>query len=197
MLTYDDSFTLGEARARYFAENGFGDDGGYHAPWVRLRVGPLPFYLPNIQARAVAVPYHDAHHILTNYETTWAGEGEVAIWEIGSGGCAHHWEAWLVNLHAVAIGVMLHPRRMWRAFLYGRRCSNLYRVPFDDALLTSKLGPLRRRLRLENAVEQKGLGSYALFAMWSMLGVFVMLVTVALCIFIITMLLAMVFHRIR
>lgn len=68
--------TVAEARARYFAANGF-DERGYAARWVRLQAGPIPIYFPNTRARVRSVRVHDVHHVVTGYATTWTGEAEI------------------------------------------------------------------------------------------------------------------------
>lgn len=148
MTRYADDLTLRAARARYFRDNGFADDGGYGARWVRFQLGPyfLPL-LPNTPQRVRAVRLHDLHHVATGYATTWIGEAEIAAWEIASG-CADHYAAWLLNLWAMAIGLAIAPRAVWRAFVRGRRSRNLYREPWREALLEERVGALRARLGL-------------------------------------------------
>ena len=81
-----------EVRARYFAENGFGD-GGYDDRFVVLRVGGVPVLVfPNTKQRVPSVCIHDVHHVLTGYATRWRGEGEIGAWELASG-CREHWAA--------------------------------------------------------------------------------------------------------
>lgn len=139
--------TLAHALADYFRVNGFGDDGGYQAAWVDFKVGPIPMPFPNTASRKRAVRFHDLHHALTGYATDLRGELEISAWEIGSG-CADHVAAWYLNLSATATGVILAPRRTWRAFLRGRRCRNLYRARYDDALLGRRVADVRRELGL-------------------------------------------------
>jgi len=137
-----------EARARYFAENGFGD-GGYDDRWVVLRVSGWPLLaFPNSAQRVRSVRIHDVHHVLTGYATSWRGEGEIAAWELASG-CRDHWAAWLLNLSAAAIGGVIAPRATWRAFRRGRRSRNLYDREWDDAILEGTVGELRRELGLD------------------------------------------------
>lgn len=50
--------TVREAREGYFKESGF-NEATYSDRWVKLPLGPLKFYLPNIAARKKAVPLHD------------------------------------------------------------------------------------------------------------------------------------------
>ncbi len=138
-----------EARARYFAENGFGDDGGYGAKWVDFKLGPLPFPFPNSAARVRAVRYHDLHHVLTGYRTDFLGELEISAWEIGAG-CKDFWAAWQLNLGGLAGGTLLIPRRTFRAFVRGRHAQSLYGLPLDE-LLGSTVGDVRAKLRVEAA----------------------------------------------
>jgi hypothetical protein len=139
------SLTLREARARYFERAGF-DQGSYTDRWVRLAVFGLPLLaFPNTAGRVRAVKLHDLHHVLTGYDTSWTGEGEIAAWELASG-CRDHWAAWALNAAAALIGVFVAPRRIQRAFARGRRERNLYDVEFSDALLEEPLGALRARL---------------------------------------------------
>ncbi|NUO49060.1 MAG: hypothetical protein HOV80_09415, partial [Polyangiaceae bacterium] len=47
-VSYDPSMTMRQARDKYFAENGFGEDGGYSDTWVDFKRGPVPFPFPNL-----------------------------------------------------------------------------------------------------------------------------------------------------
>ena len=164
MAVYPDTLTVREARARYFAANGF-DENGYEARWVRLQAGPIPLFILNTNARVRAVRFHDLHHVVTAYDTTWTGEAEIAAWEIASG-CAHHYAAWLLNLQAMAIGLLINPEAVFRAFLRGRRSANLYRQAFSDNLLSSTVGEMRRRLYLDTAPGSPTLDDRVAFAGW-------------------------------
>lgn len=152
--TYDPASTMLEARTRYFEDNGFGQDGGYGKRWVALKLGPLPFAIPNTQARVRAVRYHDLHHVLTGYGTDWTGESEISAWELASG-CRDMWAAWVLNLSAMGIGLLLDlfrgRARTRRAFVRGRHSRNLYDRDYGDALLSQPLGALRAELDLDRA----------------------------------------------
>jgi hypothetical protein len=143
----DEDLSLREARARYFRANGFGADGGYAASWVKVRLGPIPFAFPNTAARVRAVRFHDLHHVVTGYATDVVGEAEIAAWEIATG-CAGFGAAWLLNLHALVLGLLRAPGATWRAFARGRRTRNLYRWPYDEALLGARVGDVRAQLGL-------------------------------------------------
>ena len=136
--------TVREARARYFAENGF-DEGGYRSRFVKLQLGPLPVWILNTKSRVRSVRLHDVHHVLTGYGTDVLGEGEIGAFELGAG-CADHFAAWYLNLNAVAIALPLGPGALRRAFARGRRSRCLYDREWDEALLDETVAGLRRRL---------------------------------------------------
>lgn len=148
---YDPAWTLRQARTRYFEDNGFGADGGYNARWVKLKLGPIPYAIPNTAGRVRAVRYHDLHHIMTGYRTDWMGEFEISAWEVGSG-CRNLVAAWVLNLGGMFGGMFLSPRRTYRAFVRGRNTRNLYGRPFDDALLDARVGEMRAELGLDRDV---------------------------------------------
>jgi hypothetical protein len=155
--------TLREARHRFFQRHRIPADGGYDDSFVVLRFLGFPIPLPNVPSRKRFVPYHDVHHILAGYGTTWVGEAEVAAWEFGSG-LAVHWEPWLVNLHAVAIGLVKEPRTVFRAFVRGRCQKNAYDEALDEALLSETVGSLRRRLNIDDRTHAPHWADYSAFA---------------------------------
>ena len=141
--------TLGEARARLFAVSGFPPDGGYGDAWVRLKLWRIPLAFPNTAGRRRAVRFHDLHHVLTEYPTTWRGEFEIAAWEV-AGGVNRYWEGWLLDLLGFACGLVVYPRSVYRAFVRGRRSANLYFETWDDSILLRRVGAERRRLKLDS-----------------------------------------------
>jgi hypothetical protein len=148
---YEPMMSVHEARARYFADNAFGDDGGYHDRWVTLyKLGPIPLGFPNTAGRIAAVRYHDLHHLATGYDTDIIGEAEIAAWELASG-CSQFPAAWVLNSLALPVGVLRNPERIERAFARGCRTRNLYSEPFADNLLGERLGALRERLGMTQA----------------------------------------------
>ena len=165
MPHYDPALPLREARNRYFAANGLGE-GGYEDKWVRFVVGPLRFAIPNTEGRVRAVRYHDLHHVVTGYATTWTGEGQIGAWEIASG-CRDMIAAWVLNLYAMWIGLWISPRAVWRAFARGRHSLNLYSESWSEALLDESVGAMRRRLELERPVPRASLGDRIRFVSWS------------------------------
>lgn len=170
-LKYRPELTMLEARERYFEINNF-PNGGYDERWVKMKAGPLPIWFPNIKARHLAVRFHDLHHVLTEYETTWRGETEIGAWEVATG-CGRFWVGWLLNLLAFAVGLAINPRGVYRAFMRGRHSANLYHgATYDEQLLASRVGSLRRALQLEEGVrERANARDVCAFAAWSLLSV--------------------------
>lgn len=143
---YDPDMSVLAARTRYFTDNHFGDDGGYNERWVILaKLGPIKLGFPNTASRVRAVGRHDLHHLVTDYDTDFLGESEIAAWELASG-CRDFRAAWVLNLLALPMGMIRAPTRMRQAFARGSNCKNLYAEPFTDALLHERLGDLRERL---------------------------------------------------
>lgn len=179
-IAYDESLPLREVRRRYFEDNGFGEDGGYSKKWVAVQLGPLPFAFPNSAARVRAVKYHDLHHVVTGYATNVVGEAEIGAWEIGSG-CAGFVAAWILNLYAMALGILAGaPGAVFRAFVRGRHTRNLYRTAYDDALLDARLGEVRARLDLTGEAPAAKLGDRIAFAAWCSVAIALFTVTAAL-----------------
>lgn len=167
-LRFPPELTLGEARARLFALGGLGDDGGYDAPWVWLKLWRIPFGFPNTAGRRRAVRFHDLHHVLTEYRTDWRGEFEIAAWEV-AGGINRYWEGWVLDLLGFACGLIVYPRSVYRAFMRGRRSRNLFYEEWDEAILGARVGEVRRRLGLAaGAGEARPSGrDRAAFAFWA------------------------------
>lgn len=158
-----------EARARYFSDNAFGDDGGYSAKWAKVEIGPIPFWFPNSAARVRALRYHDLHHVVTGYPTTLIGEAEIGAWEIASG-CGNKYVAWYLNLQAMILGMYISPRRVFQAFLRGRQSDNLYATAFGDELLARTVGDVRDDLRLGDEPPRSTPGDRRAFFGWLMAG---------------------------
>lgn len=143
--------TLGAARATYYQVNGFGSDGGDSLDWVPLKLWKLTIKIPNSEGRKKAVRYHDLHHVVTGYGTTWAGEAEIGAWELASG-CLRFPAATLLNLSILAIGLVIAPVRVARAWARGRQTRNLYTEPSIEPLLPQSVESMRTGLGLERAV---------------------------------------------
>jgi len=168
MLRHPSDLSVREARAQYFAANDLGD-GGYQDRWVKFKIGPARLWMPNTQARVAAARFHDLHHVLTGYDTSWSGEGQIAAWEI-AGGCAHHYAAWLLNLGAMALGLIIDFNSVAEAFYRGLRSMNLYGEGFDETLLLSRVGDLQRRLGLDRSPRPPSVIDLVRFGAWAIMG---------------------------
>jgi hypothetical protein len=168
MSCYPDAMSLRDARTLFFEHGNLGADGGYSRRWVRVESKPIAFYFPNSRSRVAAARLHDLHHIVAEYDTDWPGEAEIAAWEIASG-CTHYYAAWILNLGAFAVGLIVAPKSLFRAFVRGRRArTNLYHIGFSELQLDEvTVGMLRARLAV-GAPTVKARGSdVAMFAVWS------------------------------
>ena len=170
-MIYNPEMTLRDARERYFELNRFGEDGGYEERWIKVKLWRIPVRLPNTKGRRKAVRLHDLHHILTEYPTTWRGEAEISAWEVGGGGLRRYYAGWLLDLMNIAQGLVINTRGVYRAFVRGRQCANLYSVEFSDELLSHRVGEFRRRLRLEERPAPPTSRDRAAFAFWALAGV--------------------------
>ncbi|MBL9017248.1 MAG: hypothetical protein JNL83_23880, partial [Myxococcales bacterium] len=100
------------------------------------------------EARRRAVKYHDLHHVVTGYQTDLAGEAEIAAWELSTG-CRRMPAAFVLNLFALALGLVIAPRRVVRAWARGRATKNLYAEPAIDPLLGKTVEGVTHELGLD------------------------------------------------
>ena len=168
MSAYSPELTLRDARAQYFAINDFGW-GGYDDKWVKVEYGLLRFYFPNTKGRVKVVKYHDLHHILTGYGTSLSGETEIGAWEVATG-CTRNLAAWLLNLSGFGWGLVVNPKRVYKAFIRGRQSANLYHLPFNDELLSATVGHLRQQLNLDEPLRPASLADNSAFIFWSVIS---------------------------
>jgi hypothetical protein len=68
--------------------------------------------------------------MLTGYDTTWRGEGEIGAYELRTG-CARYWAALMFNSGGFLFGLAIAPVRTFRAYVNAGRCTNFYGV--DEA----------------------------------------------------------------
>ena len=161
-VSYDPAMTMRQARAKYFHENAFGNDGGYGDKWVDFKLGPIPFPFPNVPSRVKALQFHDLHHVLTGYETNTTGEFEISAWEIGAG-CKDFAAAWFLNLGGTAGGALVAPRRTFRAFVRGRQTESLYGRSVDT-MLDRTVAEMRRETRADEPIAPARAADYLIFA---------------------------------
>lgn len=127
------ALTLREALRDHFAEAGFSPDGGNSERWVTLHLGPLVFCLPNLDVRRKATLPHDLNHVVSGYGHDLLGEAEISAWELG-GGCGRYIAAWFLTRAGLVYGAFLAPRRMFYAFVRGRRTGNFFTRDFTSLL---------------------------------------------------------------
>lgn len=118
--------TLKEELAAFYRRLGFAETADRKACTVPVYTGCLLVPLPNIETRHRYLKYHDLHHLVTGYSTGRIGEGEVSAWELGTGSMLNSPLLGTMNLIALSTGLVLEPKRMWRAFQRGWQSRNLY-----------------------------------------------------------------------
>ena len=169
---------VGTIRARFFEAGGFAPDGGSSARWVKYPVGRVHLVLPNVSARRRALPLHDLHHLATGYDTSWTGEAEIAAWELGAG--RHGYVApWVLNIAAFTIGLVIAPRRLWRAFVRGRSGTTLYRHHWRDEYLDWRLSELQAFLGADARPRVATPGDAVLFAAFTVPGLTIVGIAIA------------------
>lgn len=166
--------TLKDELAAFYRRCGFAETADRQACTVPVYTGCLLVPLPNIETRHRYLKYHDLHHIVTGYSTGRIGEGEVSAWELGTGSMLNSPLLGTMNLIALSTGLVLEPKRMWRAFRRGCRSRNLYpqamRTQIDGEhwpdlpALRQELLESRRDL-LPSALRSIEFGAYAATAM--------------------------------
>ncbi len=162
------AMTLRDARDRYFADNGFTTD-SYHEDWVDIRFAGLPLRLPSPAARKRVLPLHDLHHALTGYRANILGEAEIGAWELGSG-LGPYTIGYPLDLMSLAWSVWVAPRRIFAAFIRGRRSGNFYTRPAPADVLERDLDTLRRELRLDRHDGRVRATDVLAFAGWVLLA---------------------------
>lgn len=115
-----------------------------------------------------AVRYHDLHHVLTGYETSFAGELEISAWEIAAG-CKSMAAAWVLNLGGMGGGLFRCPRRSFAAFVRGRRHRTLYGEDYD-ALLDTTVADARAKYAPTDVDLRPRASDVALFALATFSG---------------------------
>jgi hypothetical protein len=140
----DADATLREALTRFLAVRGMAVDSGADRDSWYMGHGLLHVRLPNFGWRKRAIACHDAHHLLTGYPCTPAGEMQMAAWEFAAGRFPHI-GATAFCLPLVGLGSVLLPRRTFAAFVRGRRNSTLYATTLSEEVLATRVADLRER----------------------------------------------------
>ncbi len=147
-MIFEASLLVRTARDRYLTLNGFSLD-DYDAATYEIDLGEVTgqvWTYRNSQARRRAVPFHDLHHVVTGYGTDVVGESEIGAWEL-MGGCPSLF-LWVINVGAVALGLLIAPRRVLRAVrtAMGQRTLYVAKIPYGEVLQLT-VGEVRARLR--------------------------------------------------
>jgi hypothetical protein len=140
-MRLDPESTVRAGRDAYLDDNGF-DMSGYTSKTFGLPFLGREIHLPNPPTRQRVIARHDLHHALTGYGTDYIGEAEIGVWELRAG--CNTVFLWAINLTAIALGIFLSPRRIWRAWQAAAGQRSLYVDERDlEELLALKLGDLR------------------------------------------------------
>lgn len=143
---YADSLTLERARAEFFAQTGYSER-DYNRLIAKFQVGPFPLWIYNFKSRRQATAIHDVHHVLTGYDTSLVGEGQISAWELGSG-YAPGDAAILFILLGTLTGLVVDRKKTWAAFKRGVISRNLYGRRLTPQMMKMSLGELRAELGL-------------------------------------------------
>jgi hypothetical protein len=142
-----------DALGIYLAENGFTVE-AYDEPTTTGSFLGIPLKVPNPPAHRRAIMLHDLHHVATGYGTDHAGEAEISAWETrrGLGSTGLYVSALVLSIGL--LGLVVAPRRTWRAFRAPPAGRSLFGLDLEyDALLDQSVGELRALL----GVPQEGL----------------------------------------
>lgn len=135
--------TVGEALRAHRQANGLPDYEAEGRFWS-YRLGPLTVWLPNFKWRRRSILAHDLHHLITGYPCTISGECQMAAWEFAAGPMPARAAAWFC-LPLIPLGLILTPRKLWRAHLAGRRARSLHATIIRDDIFAAPLHELKAR----------------------------------------------------
>ena len=145
-----DNLTSKEALQEFYRTHYFGDE-AFTAKIVQVRLGPIQFPFPNLRQRREVIHLHDLTHLLTGYETSWVGEGEIAAWELASGFTRKYWIGWVYAPMTFTIGLLIAPFKVAKAFCKGWKQPNVYKLDLPRAELDAMtIGELKARLATSN-----------------------------------------------
>lgn len=126
--------TMAQVLEEHLRVSGLPADAGDSERFAVVKVGPMPYPIPNTRSRKRAVRIHDLNHIVSGYHTDREGELEISAWELASGGCRDYVAAWVLDLAGLLAGLFVCPGRTVRAFMRGRSQQNLYPYAPDELL---------------------------------------------------------------
>ena len=143
----DDQQTIGAILKEFYKDKVFADDSSVTS-WVHVQIGPLKFPFPNLKQRREAVYLHDLTHLLTGYDTTWTGEGEIAAWELASGFPRRYWIGYVYPPMTFLIGLIIAPAKVIKAFRRGLGQKNVYKLQMERPMLEKMtISELKEKLK--------------------------------------------------
>lgn len=149
MFKIDPQMTVEEALTVFFGAEHLGRE-AYEDAVNYATIGPITFPFPNPAARRRIVYLHDVNHILSGYDTSWGGEGEVSAWELASGFPKHCWIGYFYAPLTFMAGLFVAPRRMWKAWKRGRREKNAcYAQLTREQMMRTRVADLRKLLSIQ------------------------------------------------
>jgi len=164
--------TVAATLREFYRDNNFPPDGGIDSSYAKIHLSRwLMVYIPNFRGRKRALLKHDIHHLVTGYSAgSLKGESEISAWEIASG-CKGYWGAFLINTGGAMLGVMFNVRKVFRAFVKGRRSKNLYHagVTTEEAL-KMKLRDLKALLATNHVDSKAVLSDFLCFVCFCLFG---------------------------
>lgn len=116
--------------------------------WWSFQILGLTIYCYNFKWRQKAILGHDLHHLVTGYPFTLRGEMQVATWEFAAGRFPNIF-ANLFCLPLVAVGFLLFPKKIWKAYCLGKANYSLFDFKLTPSQSKLKLKDLRHKIRKE------------------------------------------------
>ena len=81
----------------------------------------------------------------------------------------------------MTIGLLVDAAKVRRAFVRERHSRNLYREPFDEVLLLTTVGDLRKKHRLEWEPPHSTGRDWLTFGLWVLLNLLTLLLALLIC----------------
>ena len=149
MFTIDPNVTVEEALSIFLGAEHLGRE-AYEDRVNYARLGFLTIPFPNPKARREIVYLHDVNHVLSGYDTSWAGEGEVAAWELASGFPKHCWIGYFYAPLTFSVGLIVAPKRLYRAWVRGLTEKNAcYSTLSREEMMKARVSELRKKLSIK------------------------------------------------
>lgn len=121
--------------------------------WANFNGIQVPY--PNLPWRKKMMHLHDVNHVLTEYDTSWIGEGEIAAFELASGYPGKTAVAYLYAPFSLAIGFLFSPSRIIQAFRRGLCMRNACHLNLSkEILFNSTVAELRATLGIHSPFEK-------------------------------------------